>query len=76
MNDAVKKTLDLKGEKCPKPILASREALKSFLPGDVLKVVSTDPLSKSDFEVFARMKNITLLKVEEQDGAFIFYLQK
>lgn len=40
--------LDLTGLKCPLPALKTRKALKSILPGDVLEVHCTDPLSIID----------------------------
>lgn len=40
--------LDLTGLKCPLPALKTRKALKSILPGGVLEVHCTDPLSIID----------------------------
>ena len=47
MTDRVKE-LDLKGLKCPLPVLHTRKALARLAAGDRLIVLCTDPLSKID----------------------------
>ena len=42
------KTFDLRGLKCPLPVLRTRRALASMAPGDVLIVSCTDPLAGID----------------------------
>jgi tRNA 2-thiouridine synthesizing protein A len=42
----------------------------------VLKVVSTDPGSKRDFEAFARQTGHSLLRVDEHDRQWTFFLQR
>ena len=37
------KTFDLRGLKCPLPVLRTRKALAGMQPGDVLIVACTDP---------------------------------
>jgi len=68
--------VDARGLNCPLPILRAKKALTDLGSGQVLKVVSTDPGSKRDFEAFARQTGHTLLKVEEQDRLWIFFLQR
>ncbi len=42
------RTLDLRGLKCPLPVLRTRKALAGSEPGDVLIVECTDPLAGID----------------------------
>ena len=58
--------VDARGLNCPLPILRAKKALTDLGSGQVLKVVSTDPGSKRDFEAFARQTGHTLLRVERR----------
>ena len=44
------KTFDLRGLKCPLPVLRTRKALAGMRAGDILVVACTDPLSSSTFQ--------------------------
>jgi tRNA 2-thiouridine synthesizing protein A len=44
----MEKTFDLRGLKCPLPVLRTRKALADMRPGDVLVVICTDPLAAID----------------------------
>src|SRR5690606_3559223 len=55
--------VDARGLNCPLPILRAKKALADLQAGQVLKVVSTDPGSKRDFEAFARQTGHELLKL-------------
>jgi tRNA 2-thiouridine synthesizing protein A len=68
--------VDARGLNCPLPILRAKKALTDLGSGQVLKVVSTDPGSKRDFEAFARQTGHTLLRVTEQDRQWTFFLQR
>jgi tRNA 2-thiouridine synthesizing protein A len=45
------KTYDLRGLKCPLPVLRTRKALAAMEAGDVLVVACTDPLAAIDIPV-------------------------
>ena len=42
------KTFDLRGLKCPLPVLRTRKALAGMALGDILIVACTDPLARID----------------------------
>jgi tRNA 2-thiouridine synthesizing protein A len=44
------RTLDARGLKCPMPIVKAKKELEGLAPGQVLKVVATDPGSVLDFQ--------------------------
>ena len=59
--------VDARGLNCPLPILKAKKALATIQSGQVLKVTSTDPGSKRDFEAFARQTGNSLLAQFEAD---------
>ncbi|UXS33964.1 sulfurtransferase TusA family protein [Agrobacterium tumefaciens] len=48
MSDTVETVYDLRGLKCPLPVLRSRKKLASLKAGDILTVETTDPLAVID----------------------------
>lgn len=46
--------LDLRGLRCPLPVLKTRKALLSLNPGDELTVLADDPLAAVDIPNFVR----------------------
>jgi len=70
------KEVDASGLNCPMPILQAKKALKDLNPGDVLRVVSTDPGSVKDFEAFAKQTGNELLESTTEDSSFVFMLKK
>jgi tRNA 2-thiouridine synthesizing protein A len=74
-------TLDVKGAKCPMPLVKSRKAIGELPVGQVLKVVATDRGSVADFQGWARMaKNVELVAhetVSEGDQElYLHYLKR
>lgn len=58
--------LDVKGAKCPMPIIKARQELNALQVGQVLKVLATDPGSVNDFKGWVNMaKNIELVGQEQ-----------
>lgn len=58
--------LDVKGAKCPMPLVKSRRAIDGLDVGQVLKVIATDRGSIADFQGWAKMaKNMELIEQEE-----------
>ncbi len=76
------KTLDARGLKCPMPILKAKKEIDATPPGDVLKVIATDPGSVLDFQGWIKTSaNYELLQQEEgtdEQGrkTFIHYLRR
>jgi tRNA 2-thiouridine synthesizing protein A len=68
--------LDLKGLKCPLPVLKSRKRLSSMATGEDLIVETTDPLSGIDIPHFCRTDGHELLSSERTDGIFRFHIRR
>jgi tRNA 2-thiouridine synthesizing protein A len=70
------KELDARGLNCPLPILRTKKALTDMLPGQVLKVLATDPGSVKDFAAFSKQTGNPLLASEKAEAEFIFLMKK
>lgn len=69
--------LDVRGLKCPLPILRAKKILASMLPGQMLKVLATDPSTVKDFEAFTRQTGHLLINSTiGENNDFIFILRR
>ena len=68
--------LDLSGLRCPLPALKTRKALKSVLPGDILEVTCTDPLSVIDIPSLIRETGDRVEVTERDDKRIVFLIEK
>ncbi|QRN41696.1 MAG: hypothetical protein GKC53_06255 [Neisseriaceae bacterium] len=55
-------TLDVKGLRCPIPILKAKKALAGLESGDVLSVLTTDESAPTDFKQFCFQTGHQLLE--------------
>ncbi len=72
----VTQELDARGLNCPLPILRAKKSIHALSQGEVLRVTATDPGSVKDFESFCRQTGNSLLNSIEDNGAFVFDIQK
>jgi TusA-related sulfurtransferase len=63
---AVRK-LDVRGAKCPIPIVKAKKEIDSMSPGEGLEVVSTDPGSVPDFQGWVKTNKKALLKEQRTE---------
>jgi TusA-related sulfurtransferase len=68
--------LDVKGLKCPMPLLKAKKALNELEPGALLRVIATDPGSERDFETFSAQSGHALLEFERRADEFVYLLRK
>jgi tRNA 2-thiouridine synthesizing protein A len=68
--------LDLKGLKCPLPVLRANKALRALADGEVLEVAATDPASAKDFETYCQTAGHALLARDEAEGVYTFRIRK
>ncbi len=81
MSTQYDQTLDVKGAKCPLPLVKSRKAIGELPIGQVLRVITTDRGSVADFQGWAKTaKNIELVAQEngQENGQDIYmhYLRR
>lgn len=68
--------VDAKGMACPMPIVRAKRALDEMRTGQVMEVVSTDKGSLKDFQAWVKQINQELIKHEEMDGVYRFWVRK
>ena len=68
--------LDLTGLRCPIPALKTRKALASVLPGDLLEVHCTDPLSVIDIPNLIRETGDKVEITEQSERRIVFLIEK
>ena len=64
----VKKILNVKGLKCPIPVLKAEKMLKKLKTGDILEVLTTDPQAIRDFQAFCEVNNCLFQSLNKKKG--------
>ncbi|THV22449.1 sulfurtransferase TusA family protein [Peteryoungia ipomoeae] len=67
---------DLKGLKCPLPVLKTRRKLAELGPGALLSVTTSDPLAVIDIPHFCREDGHDLIAQEAEDSGHRFLIRK
>ncbi len=67
---------DLRGLKCPLPVLHTRKALAGMRPGDVLIVTCTDPLAAIDIPNLVRETGDALEAADNEARVMTFRIRK
>ena len=73
---SVKAELDCRGMNCPMPIMKTKKAVDALSSGEILKMIATDPGSANDMIAWAKRTGNELLKSEEGNGEYIFFVKK
>ena len=68
--------LDLRGLKCPLPVLRVRKALIVARPGPLLVVECTDPMAAIDLPNLVRETGDVVELQGDADGALVFHIRK
>ena len=69
--------LDVKGLKCPMPVLKTKVRFKTMNPGEILEVITTDPGSRKDLPAWAgKTGNHLLGSRVEGTEIYHFFLQR
>jgi tRNA 2-thiouridine synthesizing protein A len=69
-------TLDLRGLKCPLPILYARKAIRDLAPGALIEAFVTDPLAPEDFASMCETSGDALIECVEVDGVFRILIRR
>ena len=54
--------LDVRGTKCPVPIVKAKKEIDGMRGGEVLEVLATDPGSVQDFQGWAKTSKLAVLR--------------
>jgi len=61
------KTLDVRGARCPIPIVRAKREIDAMAPGERLEVVATDPGSLPDFLGWVRTNRKAILREQRTE---------
>lgn len=70
------RVLDATGLECPLPILKTKVELNRMQPGEILQVLTTDPLAPLDFRAFCDRTGHELLHCIETGERAEFLIRK
>lgn len=68
--------LDALGLLCPLPVLKARKRLKGLASGEVMAILSDDPVARIDVPNLCREDGHALLSVSEVEAGWRFLLRK
>lgn len=68
--------LDLRGLKCPMPVLRARKAMRALAPGARVIVECTDPMAAIDIPHFAHQDGHVLEAQASENGVLTFRLRR
>lgn len=68
--------LDVTGLLCPLPVLKTQKALRDLKSGDLLRVISTDPMARIDIPHFCSEHGHKLLLQEPHGEATAYLVEK
>lgn len=74
VHDAV--TVDNRGMLCAQGIVRLMRALGPLVPGQLVRVLSTDPAAEEDYPAWCRNTGHTFLRHEHTDGLIVSFLRK
>ena len=60
--------LDVKGLRCPIPVLRAEKIVKKLKTGDTLEVLTTDPQAIKDFHAFCEVSNCLFQSSNKKKG--------
>ncbi|MEM3677348.1 MAG: sulfurtransferase TusA family protein [Candidatus Bathyarchaeia archaeon] len=62
--------VDARFKSCPGPLIAASEAARRAEPGQVIRILATDPAAPSDIREWALEIGHKLLKVSERENVY------
>jgi tRNA 2-thiouridine synthesizing protein A len=68
--------LDATGLLCPEPVMMLHNAIRDMAPGEVVQILATDPSTLRDVPKFCRFLGHELLRQEDSDGQYRYWLRK
>jgi tRNA 2-thiouridine synthesizing protein A len=76
MTTSTDRILDLRGLRCPQPVLRAKKALRDVAIGSALVLECTDPLTVIDVPHFVNQTGHLLSDQRKQDGLYVFRIVK
>ena len=71
------KVVDARGLSCPLPLLKTKKVMDSLEPGQIVKIISTDPGSKEHIPELGLRHGSSFLGMEHsEEDTVIYFIQK
>lgn len=67
--------LDARGLMCPEPVMMLHNRVRDLAPGEVLRVLATDPSTTRDIPRFCQFLNHQLVHQEEREGEYHYWIR-
>ena len=74
--EAAARVLDLRGLRCPLPVMKAQKAMRSMETGERIWLETTDPLAAIDIPNFCQTDGHACLETESVEGYMRFLLEK
>lgn len=68
--------VDARGKACPMPVIELSRAVEQVEHGTRVRLLATDPAAKVDVPVWCRMQRQELRAASEDDGVWIFLVER
>ncbi|GHE22988.1 sulfurtransferase TusA [Halomonas urumqiensis] len=66
--------LDTSGLYCPEPIMLMHNKVRDMQPGELLKVIASDPATTRDIPKFCHFLGHELVFQQERDGSYLYVI--
>jgi tRNA 2-thiouridine synthesizing protein A len=76
LSDGNGSALDLRGLKCPLPVLKTRKHMRDLATGAQIRIETTDPLAVIDIPHYCREDGHQLLESAPVEGGHVFVIEK
>ncbi len=68
--------LDTSGLTCPEPVMLLHNQIRDAEPGDVIKVLATDPATTRDIPQFCRFLGHELIAKQDNNDSYSYLIRK
>tara|TARA_B100000530_G_C15614761_1_gene351866 strand:+ start:45 stop:266 length:222 start_codon:yes stop_codon:yes gene_type:complete len=72
----MERSVDLRGLKCPIPVLRLKKELSKEKAGSLIKVITSDPSSIKDIEIFCNKTGDQIIEKYITSNQFEFFIKK
>jgi tRNA 2-thiouridine synthesizing protein A len=72
----IARELDVRGYNCPIPLMRAKKALAAMQPGEMLKILTTDPGAEIDFKVFSEASGNPILSLDDSAPVLTIIIEK
>lgn len=76
MSEPIEHQVDLRGLKCPEPLMMLRNAMRALRTGELLHAIATDATTQRDFPQYCRFLEHELLEQWVASEEFHYRLRK